>query len=313
MFDSRLITSIMFLATIILVSCSGSDSDTSSTRRWAGSLFAEAIDLPGAVSDQIMAETNHTNQINKLIGECMNENGFEYVVQHTDPNEYIEAFGFGLSREQFASEFGFGMSRGAVVSEEMSLSQRRWQDRKQDYLDSLIPEDLDTYKIALEGDPSLESSEDGAKGTNGCRVEAHSSLETPLWITRADWLNEVSIELDRRVKDDHRFKMFDQQWSDCMSRMGYDDWSSERDLADSLDDEFVDLFQHLTLEDPDSRSFEFLTALDDNSAAAYRDFIAREVELATVSYSCTSVYEDAEYEIYDELERAILESNPPPN
>ena len=133
MSDNRLITSIMFLATIIFVSCSGSDSDPSSTRRWSGTLFQEAIGLPNTVGDQFIAETNHTNEIKDLIGECMHENGFEYVVQHSDPNEYIEAFGFGLSREQFATEFGFGMSRGAVVNEEMSLSRRSEQDRKQDY------------------------------------------------------------------------------------------------------------------------------------------------------------------------------------
>ena len=310
MFDSRVITFSVLLIMVILVSCSGSDSDTSSTRRWSGTLFLEAIDWTGTVIDQFIDQTNHTNKINELIGGCMHESGFEYVVQHTDPNEYIEAFGFGISRQQYASEFGFGISRGAMVGEEMSLSQRREQDQQRDYLDSLTPAEFDAYKIALEGDPSQETSEDGANGTNGCRAEAHSSLETPLWITHTDWLTEVSDELFDAAESDQRFKRLDQQWSDCMSTMGHDDWSSERDLDDSLTDEFEDLVRHLT---PNPRSFGFFTALDDNSASDYRDFTTREIELATVSYSCVSEYADEEYQIYEELERAILESNPPPN
>lgn len=298
-------------AAIILISCSESDSDTSSTRWQAGTLFVEAIDWPGTVIDQFIAQINHTNEINDLIGECMQESGFEYVVQYTDTNEYIEEFGFGLSREQYASEFGFGISRGAVAAEEMSLSQRREQDQQRDYLGSLTPAEFDAYKIALEGDPSLESSEDGANGTNGCRAEAHSSLETPLWITHADWLMEVSDELFDTTESDQRLKRLDQQWSNCMSTMGHDDWSSELDLNDSLTDEFEDLVRLLTPKDP--HSFGFLTALDDNSAADYRDYTAREIELATVSYRCVSEYVDEEYQILDELERAILESNPPPN
>ena len=133
MSDNRIITSIVFLVTVILVSCSGSDSDTSSTRWRSGTLFGEAIDWPGTGIDHLIAQTNHTNKSNDLIGECMHESGFEYVVQHTDPNEYIEAFGFGLSREQYASEFGFGMSLGAVTAEERSLSQQREQDQERDY------------------------------------------------------------------------------------------------------------------------------------------------------------------------------------
>ena len=133
----------------------------------------------------------------------------------------------------------------------------------------MTPADLDAYKIALEGDPSLESSEDGANGTNGCRAEAHSSLETPLWITHADWLTEVSDELFDAAESDQRLKRLDQQWSNCMSTMGHDDWSSERDLADSLADEFEVLVRHLTSV---PRSFGFFTALDDNSAADYRRF-----------------------------------------
>ena len=297
------------LAVIILVSCSGSDSDTSSTRWQAGTLFVEAIDWPGTGIDRLIAPINHSNEINDLIGECMHESGFEYVVQYTDPNEYIKAFGFGLSREQYASEFGFGISRGAVAAEEMSLSQTE-QDQQRDYLNSLPPAEFDAYKIALEGDPSLESSEDGANGTNGCRAEAQSSVETPLWITHADWLTEVSDELFDAVESDQRLKRHDQQWSDCMSTMGHDDWSSELDLNDSLTDEFGVLMRRLTSV---PRSFGFLTALDDNSAADYRDYTAREIELATASYSCVSEYVDDEYQILDELERAILESNPPPN
>ena len=102
MFDCRVITSFVSLAAIILVSCSGSDSDPSSTQRWGGTLFYEAINMSDTPADQIIAETNYTNTIKDLIAECMQEKGFEYVVQHSDPNEIIEPLGLGLSREEFA-------------------------------------------------------------------------------------------------------------------------------------------------------------------------------------------------------------------
>ena len=311
---SRLILYVLFVATI-LVSCSGNDPEPASTRRWSGTLFRNAIGTPVSPSDQIIAETNYVNEIKNVIAECMQERGFQFFVQHSDPNDDIDTTGIELSRERFAMEFGFAISRSAVANQASSTRHNNELERHRDYLVSLPPEELKAYEIALTGDPLSDSSGEESSGIEGCDAKARSSVELPSWFTYHDWLNEVAIELDRRVKEDQRFKMFDQQWADCMSEIGYDEWSSERELADSLSNEFVDLLQRLEEEQSKSDPYSTvnLATLDSHSAARYDDFAAREVELAVVSYSCVAEYEHAENQVYDELERVILESNPPPN
>ena len=314
MFDNRNIAYVLLVA-IVLVSCSGNDPEPASARRRLGTVFRDAIGAPVSPSDRIIAETSYVNKIKNVITECMQERGFQFFVQHSDPNDDIDTSGIELSRERFAMEFGFGISRSAVANQASSSRHNNELERHKDYLVSLPPEELKAYKIALTDDPLSDSSGEKSSGIEGCDAKARSSVEPPPWFNSHDWLNEVAIQLDRRVKEDQRFKMFDQQWADCMSEIGYDEWSSERELADSLSNEFVDLLQRLEEEQSKSDPYSTvnLAALDGHSAAIYDDFAAREVELAVVSYSCVAEYEHAENQVYDELERAILESNPPPN
>ena len=190
------------------------------------------------------------------------------------------------------------------------------QDRKQSYLDSLASEDFEAYETALGVDPSLDLLGRGPiaiGGTDGCTAEAYSSTEPPPWINYSHWLNEVSIELSQRSQADQRLKIFDQQWSECMSELGFDNWSSPEDLVDSLNTDFIELLDHLSAEHTKSAlltGFD-LAALDGDSATAFDNFTEKEIELAIPNYDCTVEFWDSRNRIYEELERAILASNLP--
>ena len=296
----RFIASVILTA-LTLTSCSGNDSAPSSTQREV-SLFHEAINMPDTASDRLISEIRYTNAIEDSIFECMNDRGFQYVVQHSDPNEYIESFGTELTAEDYAKQFGFGILQGAT-----NINQFHSDSHNQ-------PEQSEAYITALGADPSSVFGEVDIKA-EGCKAEAYSSVEPPQWFRYVNWLGEVASMLRQRVQADQRFKVFEQQWAECMSEFGYDEWDSQWDLRTSLGKDFT-----LALVRIDNRSAENdpfsdldLAALDNNSVAILDDFVAREIELAVASYNCTEESRNERNRIREELEREILKSNPPPN
>ena len=297
----RVIASVI-LATVTLISCSGNDSAPSPTQRH-GSLFHEATAMPNTASDRLISEIRYTNAIEDSISECMNDRGFEYVVQHSDPNEYIESFGTELTAEDYAKQFGFGILQGAISFDQ-------FHSRSHNQL-----EQSEAYTTALGTDPSSVSLGEVAIKADGCMAEAYSSVEPPQWFRYLNWLREVESMLTQRVQADQRFKIFEQQWVECMSEFGYDEWDSQEDLVTFLDKDFV-----LALVRIDNRSAENdplssldLAASDDTSVAILDDFAAKEIELAVASYHCTEEFSNERTGIREELEREILKSNPPPN
>lgn len=310
MFICRLGISTCFFTILLLSSCSMNGPDTSVPRKWSGSEFWQAIGLSSDRHEQNKILHQYSVNIDTKIGDCMQEKGFTYIF---DSSENPPDFGFSLSREQFAKEFGFGMARGAVIFEELTHKNERLQNRKQEYLDSLTDEELQRYTVALEGTIPAGTSENNSTGYTGCRSEVHSFIEDAPWITNAEWLNEVTLELERHIEDDHHIIGFNRQWFECMSKMGYVEWSSERNLADSLSDEFIKILQQVSSPDTSIDFFRSLTDLDDRSTIIYRKFAEREIELATISYQCVMEYEHLENEYYRKLENSILNSNPPPN
>ena len=168
--------------------------------------------MPDTRADYTIAENNYTNTIKDLIGECMQEQDFEYVSQHSDPNEYVEALGLGLPRDEYARQIGFGFSRSALASRVFDSRNDSAQDRELSYLDSLAPDDLEAYEKELGDDPSLDSLGSAPAGSsNGCIAEAYSSIKTPPWIAYSHWLKEVRNELSQQVQADQRLKIFDQR------------------------------------------------------------------------------------------------------
>ena len=298
----------IFLLPIILVSCSGKNSD-SSLDRISGALFYEAINVPDSFSDVNIAMVDYTNAIRASISECMNDKGFDYIAWYLDPNEYNESFGIGLKGDEFAKQFRFSIARSTIAQAEFDS---RFNSEEQKNLNSSGSEQSEAHEIALGADLSWMLGWESPRDSEGCAAEAYSSVEPPQWFRYRYWASEVTNILNQRFEADQRSKNFEHQWSKCMSELGYDDWDSQDDLILSLFEDFT-LISRLDLNQADfGRLLPFdLADLDDETLTILNDFTEKEIALAVPSYDCTRGFRGTKNRLYEELESEILASHPP--
>lgn len=293
------------LAIIPISSCSENNSDRTTGRTLPGALLREAAGLPDTVSEEIRTTAEYYNNIEDAIFVCMRLKGFNYFPRRVDGDKRADSLGFDLPSARYAEEFGFGITRGFITGFAVI------NGKEEEYLQSLNHAELEAYMIALDGEQALDPPGTNIIEIGGCRDEARTSVEKPEWFKHADWLEASFKEYYDRLVADPRIIAIDQEWTLCMQHAGFDAWDSVDDLSDSLSEEFGELWNSFRPTKAFNSGEEFLEVLDEESAAAYATFQAKEIELAVAAHKCSIVNKETEISIMNELQARILATDAP--
>lgn len=231
--------------------------------------------------------------------------GFDYFPRRADSDKRIDDLGSDLSPARYAEEFGFGIGRALITGVAVGNS------KEEEYLQFLNPTEREAYMIALNGEQALDPPGADVTEIGGCRGEAVASVAKPVWFRHADWLESSSKKYYDRLVADPRIIALNQEWTSCMQQAGFDAWSSVDDLSDSLSEEFGKLWDSFRPTKAFNSGEEFLEALDEESAAAYAAFQAKEIELAVAAHKCSIINKETEIAIMNELQAKVLSANAP--
>ena len=296
---------IVVLATILMSSCSEHNPDETQGRTLPGALLREAAGLPDTVSEEIRTTAEYYNNIEDAIFICMRLEGFNYFPRRVDGDKRVDALGFDLPSARYAEEFGFGIARGFITGFAVA------NDKEKEYLQAFNHKEREAYMIALNGEQALDPPGTEIIEIGGCQGEARTTVEKPEWFKHANWLEASFNEYYDRLMADPRIIAIDQEWTSCMQHAGHDVWGSDDDLRDSLIEEFGELSTNFRPTRPFNSGEEFLEALDEESAAEYAAFQAKEIELATAAHTCSMVNEKTVNSIMNELQAKILSTDAP--
>lgn len=296
---------IAMLSLFIISSCSENDSEQITGSTLPGALFREASGMPDTIGEEMIILAEYENNIEDVIYKCMRSKGFNYFPRRVDGKHRVDSFGLDLSPDEYAEEFGFGIAKGFIAGFATV------QNREEEYLRSLNRPEFEAYMVALHGEQALDPPGTAIVKIGGCQGEARTSVEKPEWFNHANWL-EASFEkyYDRLIADP-RIIEIDREWALCMRHAGYDVWGSFDDLGDSLTEEFGELSVNFQPTKAFNSGEEFLEALDEESAAAYATFQAKEIELAIAARKCSIVNEETVTSIMNELQARILSTDAP--
>ena len=178
-------------------------------------------------------------------------------------------------------------------------------------MQSLNPTEREAYMIALNGEQALDPPGTEIIEIGGCRGEAVASVAKPAWSKHAEWLEASFKEYYDRLIADPRIIALNQEWTSCMQQAGFDTWGSVDDLRDSLIEEFGEVSANFRPTKAFNSGKEFLEALDEESAAAYAAFQAKEIELAVAAHKCAISNEETVTAIMNELQAKILSTDAP--
>lgn len=269
-----------------------------------GSVLRDAAGLPGSISEELLATSDYNSRIEAVIAACMRSNGFDYFPDQNESNQRIDNLGFDLPPGDFAKDFGFGISNGFI------LGLNPQNNLNIEYFESLNREELESYRIALDGVDALVKSGSDVLEVGGCRRQALETVKPPLWYTNRDWLAVVSTELFQRLSSDPRIINFEQQWISCMAGLGYDRLTTEEEMVDSLNREFGQLFGTLIPTRRFDDGEDFVKSLDEESRKKLDSFRSKEIELAVASHECSHQNDDMVMLISKEIERELLSITP---
>lgn len=293
------------LSLFVISSCADNDSGQVTGSTLPGALFRKAAGMPDTIGEEMVVLAEYQNDIEDAIYKCMRLKGFDYFPQRVDGEHRTDSFGLDLSPDEYAEEFGFGIAKGFIAG----LATVQYSE--EDYLQSLNRKEREAYMIALNGEQALDPPGTEIIEIGGCQGEARTSVEEPEWFKHANWLEAAFNKYYDRLVADPRIIAIDQEWTSCMQHAGFDVWSSVDDLGDSLIEEFGELSANFRPIKPFNSGEEFLEALDEESAAAYATFQAKEIELAIAARKCSMVNEETVNSIMNELQTRILSTDAP--
>ena len=274
-----------------------------------------------APSEQELAQAA---QVQQLIAECMNDEGFEYVPEDPGYDETgldeIQA----LSAEDFAAVYGYGIT----TVDARRLHEEASEENPNDAIRrALSPEGQRAYTEALSGaaaaaDKYGEPIPEDADATPGCEAEAEAAVygdrtKEPIPV-EFDALREAIDVLETQIANDQRVAEAADAWSDCLSDAGLPGYDQPGDPQVDITNRHWDVFG---LEPPEGAVGEtgqdgvfipgpspsrFGTVADPEALAELQDY---EIAVAVVDLGCRSEYDATVSEVRDEVEQAFIDSN----
>lgn len=293
----------LIIATILLA-CSQPSNDVAEGGEMPGSVLREAIGTPSTITAELQAFANYNNRLDDAIADCMRINGFEYYPENSASESGSDDWGFHLPPGEYAQRYGFGIVNGAI------LGLSSVSDEANAYLRGLSNEELQAYQLALDGSASTEFADPADQDATGCRQQAFEAVEQLPWLAHQEWMAVMSVELFQRLSSDARIIEANQQWSACMASHGHVGLTTEEELSDSIDQEFLKLLGDLTPSASFGGETSWIDGLGVEARERLENFREREIELAVSSHECSKEHDPLVLSISKEIEHQLLAEFP---
>lgn len=240
-------------------------------------------------------EMQRQNDVEKVVAECMTEQGFEYI-----PYEYTEEdFGFGSADDdadaevewnpvEDAKKTGYGISFMYDDSEEaLDVEEDTWVDPNGDYLESLSESDMMAYQEALSG-PMPADDADEEEWTNwepsGCQGEAEETvgggMDAGSEVYEDPEFTDLMTAIDNRyeeVESAPELVEVQREWASCMDDRGFGGYTNSTEPMEELNAEYAELMGW------DDESGGEIIELDPETEQAFQK---KEIETAVADYEC---------------------------
>jgi hypothetical protein len=288
----------------------GGDADDDGTKEpayWLSPLD-EFLGFGTAPSEEDQAEWDQQQrQVEQLIAECMNAQGFEYTP--IDPSSVPSDAGpWDLPPDEFAQQYGYGITTieredftsgdpNAAMVEAMSVPE------KQAYYQALYGD-----MIAIDENGAIDKRMPSAEAatepeTESCSAQASTEVYGEgTEVTRTDdgdpfaALNQEMSALYERVEGDQRVVDARTAWSSCMADAGYPGLVDIYDASAEVSDRATALMGE---------------SMDPAAAdpAALEELRAYEIGVATADLDCRVDYDAVRQEVQTELEHAFIDEH----
>jgi hypothetical protein len=185
-------------------------------------------------------------EVEKLVAECMADEGFEYIPvdqsQNFSTGNYMDQ---DRDTEEWVAQYGYAANLTPEESEEMwGGSTGEYVDPNQDYVQSLSESEMTAYYEVLYGAPQTdqEMNEDGSYEYNwedgGCYgVSQHEVSGEQAY--DQDQFKPIFDAMGKLYEDqakDPRMKELEAKWASCMADAGYT-FKAKQDAAQSVYDQ----------------------------------------------------------------------------
>lgn len=267
-------------------------------------------------------------QVEELIAECMQEQGFEYVPRNVDQaggSELEDAY--ALDESQFVDEYGYGISTLMHSGEDDEA------DQNQEIRDGLSESAQEAYDRALWGE--IAAAMDGGTGTAltqdpsemsaedmGCQGQASAEIyETEGPGVTTDMSDFTSLfediqTLRERIRNDPQIVDAAAQWADCMADGGFPDFEHPDEAQQEVFTRMGELYrpEHSgnendpAMSEPEAEQQEFVIGGpgSDIDPEKLEELQQYELDLAAVDHACQQehyreVYRDVAYEMEEEF------------
>ena len=302
---------------LLLTDCSGSDDDAAGETGAAEqesplSKYFEAVyggELSPEEQERQFAEEQE--QIEELVAQCMQDEGFEYT-----PNTSASTFYSGDGTEyepderEWVAQYGYGAVNSPYSEEPMP--EEEYVDPNEDYVATLSESEQNAFYEALygAGPEEEELAEDGSYEydwtTAGCQGAAQHEVAGED-LTQSEEFQPLFDALDELYMDQASWPgmaELDAEWAACMDAAGHGGFATQTDAQNSIYDALNEVYESVAVPEDGSEVYE----PDQASLDAVAE---REVELALADLECREEtdYRDRFAEITREIEEQFIEDH----
>ncbi|UOY00804.1 hypothetical protein [Blastococcus sp. PRF04-17] len=307
---------------LLLSGCSGSDGDDardpaaseqeSPLQKYLNAAYGG--DLSPEEQEEKYAEQQR--QIEELVAQCMQDEGFEYTPAtdsgafyvgddtewKPDDREWVSQYGYGAVNSPFGSPF-----------DSEPVPEEEYVDPNADYVASLSESEQMAFYEALYGVPPEEEemSEEGQYEYDwtqaGCQGAAQHEVagEDPSQSEEFKPLFDAINDLYSDHSSWPGMAELDAEWASCMEDAGQGGHASPMEAQNSIHEEMNKLYESVGMPEEDA------TAAPEPDRAATEALAEREVELALADLDCREEidYGDRQAEITRTVEQRFIDDH----
>lgn len=297
---SSVVVALAAAATLALSGCTTGETAPAETRAASDPYVAATTpftvywDAMYGVHDD-PREIAKREKVEKLIAECMADEGFDYVPVDQHRPKAVTPYMDGYGTEDWAAQHGYGAFPTDEETKQMD-EQVASEDPNLEYVESLSESEQGAYYDAMQGsNPPGGVYDEGEKGEApvyppealGCQGRAEHDVngDDPTQTSRFAPLVAAMNALEQDQLDDPAMAPIDAEWAECMADTGHPGLSTKQAASDVVFAQSSEYWDSGATEEPSNaikagwRAFEIEVAVADFRCAESMDYEAKALEV----------------------------------